>query len=261
MDIGTIIGIIGGTILIISAVTLGGSAIIFVNVPGVLIVMGGTLAASFIKFSLKDVINSFKVGMKAFMIKMDAPEQLIQKMVELSRIAKKEGLIALENYMPADPFSASAMRYLSDGLDEKLIQSMLDKEIQQTVQRHSIGQKVFKGMGASAPAFGMIGTLIGLVQMLASMSDPRSIGPAMAVALLTTLYGALAANFICLPIADKLAYRSQQEQENLTIVREGALGIAQGISPMVLEESLSIHLAPKERSKKQSTASATGEAV
>ena len=261
MDIGTIIGIVGGTILIVSAVTLGGSAIIFVNVPGILIVLGGTLATCFIKFSMKDVIKSFKVGMKAFLVKMEAPEQLIQKMVELSRIAKKEGLIALENYMPADPFSASAMRYLSDGLDEKLIQSMLDKEIQQTVQRHSIGQKVFKGMGSSAPAFGMIGTLIGLVQMLASMSDPRSIGPAMAVALLTTLYGALTANFICLPIADKLAYRSQQEQENLTIVREGAMGIAQGIAPMVLEESLSIHLAPKERGKKQPTSTGAEEAA
>ncbi len=260
MDIATVIGIAGGTILILSAVVIGGSAIIFVNVPGILIVLGGTLATCFIKFTMKDVINSVKVGMKAFLVKVDAPEQLIQKMVELSRIAKKEGLIALENYMPADPFSASAMRYLSDGLDEKLIQNMLDKEIQQTVQRHTIGQKVFKGMGSSAPAFGMIGTLIGLVQMLASMSDPRSIGPAMAVALLTTLYGALTANFICLPIADKLAYRSLQEQENLTIVREGALGIAQGISPMVLEEALSIHLEPKQRSKKQGATSGAGEA-
>ena len=249
MDIATIIGLFGGTILVILAVAVGGSALIFINIPGVLIVIGGTLATCFIKFSMKDVINSVKVVMKAFMVKLDSPEELITKLVEFSKIAKKEGLIALENQKAGDAFSAKAVRYLSDGLDEKLISEMLDKDIRQTIQRHMIGQNVFRGMGSSAPAFGMIGTLIGLVQMLASMSDPSSIGPAMAIALLTTLYGALVANLVCLPIADKLALRSQQEQENRQIVREGAIGIAQGMSPMVLEEALKIYLAPKDRQK------------
>ncbi len=249
MDIATIIGLFGGTILVILAVAVGGSALIFINIPGVLIVIGGTLATCFIKFSMKDVINSVKVVMKAFMVKLDSPEELITKLVEFSKIAKKEGLIALENQKAGDAFSAKAVRYLSDGLDEKLISDMLDKDIRQTIQRHMIGQNVFRGMGSSAPAFGMIGTLIGLVQMLASMSDPSSIGPAMAIALLTTLYGALVANLVCLPIADKLALRSQQEQENRQIVREGAIGIAQGMSPMVLEEALRIYLAPKDRQK------------
>jgi chemotaxis protein MotA len=104
-------------------------------------------------------------------------------------------------------------------------------------------------MGDAAPAFGMIGTLIGLVQMLASMDDPASIGPAMAVALLTTLYGAVIANFICLPLAEKLSLRSEQEQLNKTIIVEGAIGINRGVSPMVLEESLKIFLSPKEREK------------
>jgi chemotaxis protein MotA len=249
MDIATIIGLFGGTILVILAVAIGGSALIFVNVPGILIVVGGTLATCFIKFSMKDVINSMAVVMKAFMVKLDSPEELITKLVEFSKIAKKEGLIALENQKAIDSFSAKAVRYLSDGLDEKLISEMLDKDIRQTIQRHIVGQSVFRGMGSSAPAFGMIGTLIGLVQMLASMSDPSSIGPAMAIALLTTLYGALMANLVCLPIADKLALRSQQEQENRRIVREGAIGIAQGMSPMVLEEALKIYLSPKDREK------------
>jgi chemotaxis protein MotA len=249
MDIATIIGLTGGTVLILSAVILGGSAIIFLNVPGILIVIGGTLAACFIKFSMTEVLNSLKVVMKAFLIRLDAPEAIIRKLVEYSKIAKKEGLIALENQKADDEFSAKAIRYLSDGLDEKLIAEMLDKEIRQTINRHAIGQSVFRGMGASAPAFGMIGTLIGLVKMLASMSDPSSIGPAMAVALLTTLYGALLANLVCLPIADKLALRSQQEQENRKIIREGAIGIAQGLSPMVLEEALKLYLAPKARQK------------
>lgn len=249
MDIATVIGLLGGTVLVFSAIVLGGSLVVFLNIPGMLIVAGGTLAASFIKFSLGDVINSFKVAMKAFMVKLEPPDKVIPQLVNFSKIAKKEGLIALESQKTPDVFAAKAIRYLSDGLDEKLISDMLNKDIRQTVQRHTIGQGVFKGMGSSAPAFGMIGTLIGLVQMLASMSDPASIGPAMAVALLTTLYGALIANLVCLPLSDKLALRSQQEQEYRNIIREGTLGIAKGMSPMVLEESLKIYLSPKDREK------------
>ena len=249
MDIATIIGLIGGSLLVLSAVILGGSAIIFINIPGMLIVVGGTLATCFIKFSMGDVINSIKVVMKAFMLKMEAPDKIINKMIALAKVAKKEGLIALEKEEMSDKFAAKSLLYLADGYDEGVINEMLNKDIRLTVQRHSIGQNVFKGMGASAPAFGMIGTLIGLVQMLANMADPASIGPSMAVALLTTLYGALLANLVCLPLADKLAMRSQQEQENKNIIREAAMGISRGVSPMVLEETLKIYLSPKERDK------------
>lgn len=247
MDIATIIGLLGGVALILSAIILGGSAMIFVNVPGLLIVAGGTLATCFIKFSIKDVINTLKVVMKAFMVKMEPPKETISKMVAFARIAKKDGLIALEKEKTNDKFSAKAIRYLSDGYDEGLVEDMLNKDIRLTVQRHTIGQKIFKGMGSSAPAFGMIGTLIGLVQMLASMDDPASIGPSMAVALLTTLYGALIANLVCLPLADKLTLRSQQEQENKNIIREAAVGICRSVSPIVLEETLKIYLSPKDR--------------
>lgn len=249
MDLATIIGLIGGSLLVLSAIILGGSAIMFINVPGILIVVGGTLATCFIKFSIKDVINSIKVVMKAFLVKMEPPEKIIEQMVGIAKIAKKEGLIALEKEKPDDKFSAKALGYLSDGYDEGLIEDMLKKDIRMTVQRHTIGQNVFKGMGDSAPAFGMIGTLIGLVQMLASMSNPSSIGPAMAVALLTTLYGALMANLVCLPLADKLSLRSQQEQENKNIILEAAVGISRGVTAMVLEETLKIYLSPKDREK------------
>ena len=252
MDIATIIGLVGGSALVLSAVIIGGSALIFINIPGVLIVVGGTLATCFIKFSMGDVVNTIKVAMKAFLVKMEPPDETVPRLVALARIAKKEGLIALENEKTEDEFTAKAVRYLSDGIDEGLIEDMLNKDIRLTVQRHSVGQSVFKGMGSSAPAFGMIGTLIGLVQMLASMDDPSKIGPAMAVALLTTLYGALIANLVCLPIAEKLAFRSQQEQDNKSIIREAAIGIAQGISPMVLEQSLKIYLSPKDRDKAKS---------
>ncbi len=247
MDLATIIGLISGTILILTAVYLGGSFLAFIDIPSILLVVGGTIAVTFIKFKMSDVINSIKVVMKAFLVKMADPEEIIAEMVNFTRIAKKEGLIALEKETATDPFAAKALRYLSDGYDEGLIDDMLSKDIRLMTQRHTVGQNVFKAMGDSAPAFGMIGTLIGLVQMLGSMDDPSKIGPAMAVALLTTLYGALLANFLFIPLAEKLSLRSNQEKLNKSIILEAAIGINRGVSPLVLEESLKIFLTPKQR--------------
>lgn len=258
MDIATIIGLLSASGLIIAAIMQGGDLSTFINIPGLLIVVGGTFAACFVKFSVGDVINSFKVVMKAFIVKMESPDEVIEKMIFFARVAKKDGLVALEgakkkklgkgkDRKAGDEFAAKALDYLADGYDEQLIEDLLNKDIRATAQRHAIGQGVFKGMGAAAPAFGMIGTLIGLVQMLANMSDPSSIGPAMAVALLTTLYGALIANVACLPLADKLALRSQQEFETRRIILDAVIGINRAVSPMVLEQSLSIYLAPKAR--------------
>ena len=256
MDIATVLGLLGGSALVLSAIFMGGSAGIFVNIPGILIVLGGTISTNFIKFSMSDVINTIKVVMKAFFVKLEAPDAIIKVMIDLAKIAKKEGLIALESQKMENKFADKALRYLSDGYDEGIIEDMLNKDISLTVNRHSVGQSLFKGMGSSAPAFGMIGTLIGLVQMLASMADPSSIGPAMAVALLTTLYGALIANFICLPLADKLLMRSEQEEEVKKIIMEAAIGISRGLTPMVLEESLRIYLSPKDRVKSEENAKA-----
>ena len=249
MDLATVIGLVSGSILIFASIILGGNLVTFINIPSILIVFGGTVAATFIKFKMGDVIGSIKVAMKAFITKMEAPENIIKEMVNFTRIAKKEGLIALDKETPSDEFSAKALRYLSDGYDEGLIEKMLTKDIQLMTQRHSLGQSVFKGMGDAAPAFGMIGTLIGLVQMLSSMDDPSKIGPSMAVALLTTLYGAVIANLICLPLADKLALNSDQERLNKSIILEAAIAINRGISPMVLEESLRIFLSPQIRNQ------------
>lgn len=249
MDIATIIGLVGGTILICLAIVTGGNVLIFINIPGLLIVVGGTIATCFIKFTMSDVINSLRVAMKAFTVKIQPPEQIMENMVAIAKIAKERGLMALENEKPNDDFAAKAFQFLADGFDEEQIKELLKKDINLTIQRHTTGQKVFKGMGGSAPAFGMIGTLIGLVQMLANMSNPQDIGPAMAVALLTTLYGALLANLAFLPLADKLALRSQQEQETKNLILDAALGIARGLSGMVFQETLKIHLSPKDRLK------------
>lgn len=247
MDIATVIGLVSGTVLIFGSIIIGGSLTTFINIPSALVVVGGTIAVTFMRFKMADVIGSINVALKAFLFKMQNPEDIIEEMVEYTRIAKKEGLIALEKESPKDPFSAKALRYLSDGYDEGLIEDMLMKDIRLTIQRHTTGQQVFKSAGDAAPAFGMIGTLIGLVQMLSSMSDPASIGPSMAIALLTTLYGAILANLVCIPIADKLNLNSEKEKLTKSIIVEGAIAINRGVSPMVLEESLKIFLSPKNR--------------
>jgi chemotaxis protein MotA len=249
LDIATIIGLVFGTFILTTAILMGGSADLFVNVPGVFIVGGGTLAAAFIRFSMRDVINSVKVAMNAFMTRLSVPHEIIQEIVNLANIARKNGLIILEQQPIEDPFLKKAIMYCVDGHEADFIQEVLEKEVDLTIDRHEIGQGVFKGMGDSAPAFGMIGTLVGLVQMLANMTDVEALGPAMAVALLTTLYGAIMANLLFIPLADKLAMRSQEEERNRKLIIEGVLGILKGLNPRVMEEFLETFLPPKERKK------------
>jgi chemotaxis protein MotA len=247
MDIATIIGLISGTVLILGAIFMGGSFMLFVNIPSILIVGGGTVATLFIRFGMGDVINSVKVAMNAFFNKLSNPQQVIGEIVNLANIARKNGLIVLEQQPIEDQFLKKSIMYCVDGHEAEFIEEVLKKEVNLTIERHDLGRKVFVGVGDAAPAFGMIGTLIGLVQMLSNMSDPASIGPAMAVALLTTLYGALAANLVALPIADKLALRSQEEERNRRLIVEGVLGILKGINPRVMEEFLETFLPPKDR--------------
>ena len=248
MDLATIIGLLGGTALLLSAIVLGGSAILFVNIPSVLIVVGGTLATSFIRFSMSDVSNSVQVALNAFFSRISMPQQVIKEIVNLANIARKNGLIVLEQQPIDDVFLKKAIMYCVDGHEAEFIEEVLKKEVTLTVERHEVGRGVFKSMGDAAPAFGMIGTLVGLVQMLASMDDPSAIGPSMAVALLTTLYGAVLANLFFLPLSDKLALRSHEEERKRKLIIEGVLGILKGLNPRVMEEFLETFLPPKERS-------------
>ncbi len=247
MDIATIIGLVFGTVILVAAILLGGSAMLFVNLPSVFIVVGGTVATAFIRYTMSDMINSVKVALNAFFVKLSVPNEIIQEIVSLANIARKNGLIVLEQQPINDPFLKKAIMYCVDGHEAEFIEEVLRKEVNLTVERHEVGQGVFKGMADSAPAFGMIGTLVGLVQMLANMSDAASIGPAMAVALLTTLYGAVMANLFFIPLADKLSLRSQDEERNRKLIIEGVLGILKGLNPRVMEEFLETFLPPKER--------------
>lgn len=247
MDLATLVGVVLGTILLSGAILLGDAPGIFVNPPGVLIVFGGTFAATLIRFSFADVVNSIKIVANAFTVRLSNPQEVIAEIVSLAHVARKNGLIVLEQQPITDPFLKKSIMYCVDGHEAEFIEEVLQKEVDLTLDRHRVGRKVFEGMGISAPAFGMIGTLVGLVQMLAHLDDPAAIGPGMAVAMLTTLYGAVLANFLFIPLADKLSLRSEEEERNRQLIIEGVLGILKGLNPRVMEEFLETFLPPKDR--------------
>lgn len=246
MDIATLIGLVGIFAILIASILLGdgGGIGLFINTPGLAIVVGGTLMATLIKFPFKDVLAAMKHGTKIFVSKSDKPEKLVSDAVEMSGIARKQGLLALEQHPVESEFLQKGIRLVVDGHDPELVRKILSTEINQTIERHERGASIFSAIGDVAPAMGMIGTLIGLVQMLANMSDPSSVGPAMAVALLTTLYGAVIANTVALPVADKLNLRSAEESTNKELIVEGIGAIQEGLNPMVTEELLNSFLVP-----------------
>ncbi len=247
MDIGTIIGIVLAMGLIIGAIMLGGSIGAFIDIPSILIVVGGVFACAFIMFPTKAVLGSIKVLMKTIFASSPDPMEQIRKVVQLADIARRQGLVELEKAPVEDPFLKKGVMLVSGGTEERLVHSILDNEINYMRQRHLKNQGVFKKMGEMAPAFGMIGTLIGLVQMLQNLNDPSAIGPAMAVALLTTFYGSVLANVIFLPLAKKLEERSEEEILYLEVLMEGILSILNGDHPTIIKEKLEAFLAPMMR--------------
>ena len=251
MDLATLLGMVGALGIVMAAILTGGSALVFVNVPSILIVLGGTMMVVMIKFSLGQFFGAFKVALTAFIHKPSDPEELIQKIVELANIARKEGMLALENQEIDNEFLDEGIKMLIDGNSREVVSTVLSKDMQQTIERHSWGAKVFSATADVAPAMGMIGTLIGLVQMLSNMSDPKSIGPAMAVALLTTLYGAMIANMIAMPIADKLTLRKADEQRIRSMCIDGVLAIQEGQNPRIIESMLKAYLEPAKRGSEE----------
>lgn len=242
MDIATLIGLLGAATVIIAAILIGPNPMMFVDVTSILIVFGGTLFVVASKFSIKQLPNAFKVAFKAFSSKTDRPEDLIDQVYELAKAAKKSGILALESFDIANDFLERGIMMLVDGYDPAVIRDILTKERDLTITRHEQGRKIFEAATDVAPAMGMIGTLIGLVQMLSNMKDPKSIGPAMAVALLTTLYGAVIANVITGPIADKLALRSEEEEKNYNLCIDAIMGISSGLNAKIIKDSLREYL-------------------
>lgn len=251
MDLATIIGIILSCALVLVAILTGSSPVVFFNVPSILIVVGGTIGATLVRNPLAQVIGTVKVAGKAFVTKAPAANNLIAEVVEMSKKARKESLLALEKVEIDYPFLAKGVALCVDGLEPAQVRAILETDIVATAARHKRGQDILIGIGGAAPAFGMIGTLIGLVQMLQAMDDPASIGPAMAVALLTTLYGAVISNIVALPLADKLKVKSQEEQLAMTVCLEGVVGIVQGDHPASIGERLQAYVAPAKRPGKE----------
>ncbi len=263
MDLATLIGLILGSVLVAAAILLGGSGFgPFINAPSILIVVGGSFAATLMRFPMKACFQAIGTGFgRAFKEGGEDPYALIETAKELADVARKKGLIALEQVEIPNPLMAKGIQYCSDGRDADFISDMINKEISASISRNMIGEKVFRSMGDAAPAFGMIGTLVGLVQMLMNLSDPSTIGPAMAVALLTTLYGALLANLLFLPMADKLDLRAGMERETRQLILDAVLGINAGVSPRALEETLLVGLEEKTKGKDEAAAPPAAEAA
>ena len=248
MDFATLVGLIAGIGLVASAIVTGGNSIIFINPPSLMIVVGGTISVVLMKFPASEVFNSLRVMKNAFFFHAASPVEIINQILEMALLARKEGVLALESVEPDDQFMRAGIQKVVDGVDTGHIKRAMSQELDQMMARHDVGISIFKMGGDVAPAFGMIGTLIGLVQMLSAMEDPAAIGPAMAIALLTTLYGAILANVFFLPIADKLAFRSEQELFGRRLMIDGILAIGRGeTNPNQLKAMLAANLAPKER--------------
>lgn len=247
MDLATLIGFLAAAGIILAAIILGGEASMFFNVPSLLVVGGGTVGAVLMQFSIGQFLGAMKVGMKALFHQVSSPKELIDTTIDLANTARKGGLLALEEKDTGNPFFQMGIQMMVDGHEPDVVRSTMVSDMNLTIERHELGQKIFKSIADVAPAMGMIGTLIGLVQMLANMEDPKSIGPAMAVALLTTLYGAAIANIFASPVAEKLGLRSKEEKLIKSMIIDSISGIQEGRNPRVIEGMLLTYLPVSER--------------
>jgi len=249
LDVTTLIGILGAGGLVISAILMGGSGAWFVNFPSIMIVVGGTMGATFVNYPLSEVLGVFKVLKNVFSHQSRRPGELISTMVDIAKKARREGILSFESQLEDidDPFLIKGLQLAIDGMESNAIEEIMTTEIQFVSERHDLGSEIFTTMGTFAPAVGMLGTIIGLVQMLMQMKDPGQIGAPMAVALLTTFYGVILANLIFLPIAGKLKTRSKQEILAKEMVLEGIISIQSGDNHRIVEHKLKAFLAPKFR--------------
>ena len=255
MDIATIVGVLLGFMVVIGAIVAGGGWQTFIHVPSMALTMGGMLCATLIHFSLPQFLGIFSVIRKTIISKIPSQSEMVQKMVNFAAINRRDGALALEQEIPNldNSFFIKGLQLLVDGRDSEQIRDLMSVEVQNLQDRHSTGKKILEFMGAAAPAFGMIGTLIGLVQMLRSLDSPDAIGGGMAVALLTTFYGALAANLIFIPLAGKLGIYSKAEATVIEMIVEGVCSIAEGDNPTVVREKLQSFMSQGRREEVKAT--------
>jgi chemotaxis protein MotA len=250
MDIATVIGTLLGFGLVLSSMASGpGGIAIFVHVPSLMIVVGGTMAVIMMNFPMSDMKGLVSVIMRTYLFKLSTPAQEIERVIEYANLARKEGLLALEEKLKEvdDKFFGKGIQLVIDGFGADTVRDIMEIEAEWQRQRHSSGKSMLDACGSMAPAFGMIGTLVGLVQMLQNLSDPSSIGGGMATALLTTLYGAMIANMLFIPLAGKLDVRSKEEVLLRELMIEGIVAIQSGEKPQLIKEKLKSFLPPPAR--------------
>jgi chemotaxis protein MotA len=248
MDITTGIGLVLGSIVIVALILTGGDLHMFISEHAMIIIFGGAFAATLIRFPLSSMLHGLPLGMKfAFTLSRSTPRGLVDELASIAEIARKQGPVGLEKVETDDPFLATGIRYVADGYDMDFIRDNLERDRDNFLMHLDEGSKIYRAIGDCAPAFGMVGTLIGMVQMFANMTDPSKLGPYMATALLATLYGAVIANLFCLPIADKLHGKLLDEETNRTIIIDGILMIRDAKSPTLVREMLLAYLPEKHR--------------
>ncbi len=228
----------------------GGDPRVLMDTHAAVVVFGGAIAATMIRFPLHSTLYGFPIGLKyTFSMRKVSTRALIDEIGQLADLVRKKGPLALENTPVSDQFLAKGVRYIADGYDAEFIRDSLERERDLLLMRLSEGEKIFRSIGDCAPAFGMVGTLIGMVQMFANMADPSTLGPYMAIALCATLYGAIVQNFIGLPIADKLHLKFAEEDLNQTLIIDGILQIRDAKSPALVREMLQAYLPEKHRDR------------
>jgi chemotaxis protein MotA len=249
MDIGTILGFVLGFGFISAAIMMHGSLTDFIDIPGAMVAFGGSTSAIFIMFPMKKALGVFGVVKHCFLFKLANPKEEIARLTELATVARRDGLLALEKRIPDlnDPFLVRGLEMVIDGTPKEKLEEVLNIELQYIQERHTTGKKIFDQLGASLPAFGMVGTLIGLIQMLHELDDPTKIGAGMAVAMVTTFYGAFVANLIYLPLAGKLEARNKEETLLRELMIQGLAALVEGEAPRAMETKLKAFLAPKAR--------------
>lgn len=249
VEFGTIIGIIGSGAVMIWSILLGGSLLAYYDLPSVMIVCVGAALTVMVSLPLSICAKFPMVVLKSIVVTKVNLKQVVEQLMEFAIIARRDGILALESQInnKTNRFLRTGLQLAVDGADPELLEKLMNAEIEMMADRHKKGKQLCDLLSKYAPAYGMIGTLIGLVAMLGNMSDPAAIGPGMAVALLTTLYGAVIANAWFLPIADKLAYYSREELQAYTVILQGILAIQSGDNPRVVEQKLSVYLSAKDR--------------
>ncbi len=257
MDIATSAGLVAGIAVLATLILMGGDFRMFYDIHAIIIIFGGSFAATLIRFPLSAIMHGLPLGAKfAFTLSAFSVHDLVNELARIAEIARKQGPVGLEKVEASDPFLAKGVRYIADGYDLEFIRANMECDRDNFLMHLTEGSKIYRAIGDCAPAFGMIGTLLGMVQMFSNMSDPSKLGPFMAVALLATLYGAVVGNLICLPIADKLHVKVLDEETSRTLIIDGILMIRESKSPALVREMLLAYLPEKHRHDQEEMAAA-----